>query len=75
MYVLLLLLVAITATMGKGKYGFSWFGTARRIINEENGSQIQDLVKQYCTNHYVDGSPTAKTFDPPALGRITINRP
>ena len=63
--------VAITDSLAKGGYGFTWFKTAETIVQEEFASQLQDLCLQYCK---------AKSADPslypanPTLGRISISR-
>jgi hypothetical protein len=67
-------LVAITSVMGKGKFGFKWYASARRIIDEENGSQIQDIIKLFCTHHFLNTPGTVGTIKPPGLGRISIVR-
>jgi thioredoxin 1 len=61
--------VAITDSLAKGGYGFSWFRTAEKVVQEEFASQLQDLCLQYCK---------AKSSDPsfypanPSMGRISI---
>lgn len=63
--------VSTTATLGKGKYGYSWFQTAERIVDEENGMQIQDLVKMYCEYNYRKAGEH-KTAVAPTMNRIQI---
>lgn len=54
--------------MAKGGFGFSWYAKAPRVIDEENSTQIQDIMKLYCESMY----PHHGLASAPSTGRITI---
>ncbi|CAE7643668.1 yfkN, partial [Symbiodinium pilosum] len=58
--------VAVTDTMAKGKFGYTWMAEAERIVDMESGMQVQDLVLMYLKRH-----PKQAAHAP--LGRITIS--
>ena len=63
--------VAITETAGMGDIGASWMLTAPRIIPpEEDASQLQNLIKNFCQFSWSTNSPM--TIAEPSMGRIVI---
>jgi len=57
--------VACTEEMAKGKFGYTWMGTAQREIDEEDGMQIQDIIKMWCKRHVGESVH-------PQMGRIKV---
>merc|ERR1711920_1164121 len=59
--------VATTAAMAVGKYGYDWMAAAERVVDEEFGTPIVDLVRAWFKKH-----PTGEQAINPSAGRIKI---
>lgn len=61
--------VGISHLNAAGGFGYDWFKTAPRIIDEEHAPQFQDIITRYCRMYKTD--PSRYPANPP-MGRITI---
>jgi hypothetical protein len=58
--------VAISDAMGQGKFGYTWFAEAERVMEAEFGALVASLVKQWLDHH-------KGTNVNPSMGRITFS--
>ena len=63
--------VSLPSSMCTGKYGYAWNVKAKRIVDEEQAPQLQDLITMYCKRHFNSSEPRVFPANP-TTGRITI---
>lgn len=62
--------IAITSELAKGKFGYTWFANAPRVVDIEYSTQLQDLVIMYCNRHMSNTDPKFPINN--TIGRIEI---